>query len=197
MLTLITAAADKPVSLVEAIAHCRLNADEGSLVEPYLDAAAGFVADWVGLVLAPATYRVVRSDWWGGCLEILVAPVRDIESVKYLDASAVLQTVDPSLYRWTRTDLGARLELLSAFTSPTVQDDQLNAVQVEFTAGFDIVGATGSGDEPALILPHQARLAILMLTEHWFNNRAAVAADDLKNVPMAAESLMGQIRIYR
>lgn len=197
MLTLITAAVDKPVSLEEAIAHCRLADVEGSLVEPYLDAATSFVADRVGITLAPVIYRIDRSDWWGGCLEILVAPVRDIESLKYLDESAVLQTVDSALYRWHRTDLGARLELLSAFTSPAVQADQLNAVQIEFSAGFDIAGQTGSGDDPALILPQQARLAILMLTEHWYNNRSAVDGVDLKNVPMAAEALMAQVRVYR
>src|SRR3569623_3552404 len=120
MLTLITAATQGPVALADAAKHCRTDGidDAESKLSAYLAAAVAFVSDRVGLVLAPSVYRGDRCDWWSGCLEVLVAPVRDVTSIKYLDADGVLQTLDPSLYRWSRTDQGATIELLSAFTSP-------------------------------------------------------------------------------
>lgn len=197
MLKQIGAATSKPVTLEEFKLHCRIDgSDEDVSLGTYLDAAIEFVADRTSLVLAPASYQIDRTDWCSS-LQVLVSPVREVASVKYLDVNASLVTVDPSFYRWERTDRGAIVEFLSSFIRPTVADDRDDAVQIAFDAGFDDPNATGSGDDPALILPVRVKQAILLIGAHWFANREAVSADNLSTIPLAAESLLAQLRIFR
>lgn len=197
MLKQIGAATSKPVTLEDLKLHCRVDvADEDASLGTYLDAATEYVTDRTSLVLAPVSYQIDRDDWCSS-LQVLVSPVREIASVKYLDVNASLVTVDPSLYRWERTDRGAIVEFLSSFIRPVLADDRDDAVQIAFQAGFDDPNATGSGDEPALILPVRVKQVILLIAAHWFANREAVSADNLSTIPLAAESLLAQLRVYR
>ncbi|MCK1460908.1 phage head-tail connector protein [Bradyrhizobium sp. 2] len=191
---------DRPVTLAELKKHVQAAdfADDDAQLEIFLDAAIDFVAGRTSLTLRRSTWRVDRCDWWSGCLQILLTPVRDV-AVKYLDAVGAEQTVAADLYRWERTALGnAEIRFLDAFTSPAVKADTFNAVQIELEAGFDQdPNMTGAGDDPELEFPPRARQAVLMLAASWYRNREAVAEADLKVVPLAAEALMGQLRVYR
>jgi hypothetical protein len=89
------------------------------------------------------------------------------------------------------------VEFLSAFVQPILASDRNYAVQVEFDAGFDDPNATGSGDDPDLILPTRAKQAILLIAAYWYGNREAVTDVDLKTIPLAAESILAQLRVYR
>ncbi len=198
MLRLVEAPSDGPVSLVDAKKHCRANdfTDDDDVLEIYLDAATRFVAARCSLVLSPSLYLLELSGWWAGRLDIQVAPVRDI-SIKYSDALGAEQMVEDSEFRWERTPDGAALDLLPAFARPTVLFDRRDAVRVEISAGFDAPDDTGSGDDPELKADPRARQSILLLTSHWYENREAVSQGAPVTVPLAAESLMAQLRIYR
>lgn len=192
-------AGELPISVADAVAHCRAPEDgsDDDLVENYLRAAIPYVADQSGLVLIRQDYILECTGWWSGCLEIPVYPVRDITAVKYWDANGVEQTVSPSLYRWVRTSNGAELRLLSTFSQPTLQDERTDVVRVFIEAGFDVEGMTGSGDEADLVFDPRARHAVLMLTDHWYENRSAVDNVAMNEVPFAVQSLIAQIRAYR
>jgi uncharacterized phiE125 gp8 family phage protein len=197
MLKQIEAAGSKPVTIEELKAHCRIDgSDEDAPLGIFLDSAIEFVSQRTGLALAPATYRNDSSDWWN-CLFLCVAPVREITSISYLDENGASVAIDPNLYRWERTDEGAKIEFLSSFIRPSVAAERSDAVQVEFDAGFDDPAATGSGDDPALVLPSRAKQAILLIAAHWYQNRESALQEDLKIAPLAAESLLAQLRIYR
>lgn len=197
MLRLIEAATTKPVTLEQLKKHCNVDwVDDDAVLGIYLDAAAEFVADRTGLVLQPAVYRLERDSWWS-CLNLMVAPVREITAITYTDEAQAPQTVSDSLYSWYRTAEGAYIEFLSTFTSPNLFADSRSSVHVEISAGFDDPNATGSNDDPELVLPERVTHAILMLACSWYANREAVSQVDLKPVPMAVESLLGQLRIYR
>ncbi|WP_441280093.1 head-tail connector protein [Bradyrhizobium sp. 63_E2_N1_3] len=191
---------ERPVTLAELKKHVHAAdfADDDEQLEIFLDAAIDFVADRTSLTLRRSSWRVDRCDWWSGCLQILLTPVRDV-TVKYIDAAGAEQTVAADLYRWERTALGnAEIRFLDAFASPAVKADTFNAVQIELEAGFDQdPNMTGAGDDPELEFPPRARQAVLMLAASWYRNREAVAETDLKVVPLAAEALMGQLRVYR
>lgn len=200
LIDVVAKADDRPVTLEDFKKHVHAADfdDDDDTLEMYLDAAIDFVADRTALTLRRSNWRVDRCDWWSGCLDILLTPVRDI-TITYLDANSATQTVDAALYRWERHALGiARVIFLDAFTSPGVKPATFNAVQIEIEAGFDENPvATGAGDDPELIFPSRARQAILMIGAAWYRNREAVADVDLKVVPLAAEALMGQLKVYR
>lgn len=199
MLKLIAAADSKAVSIADLKKHVEAVefSDDDALLEAYRDAATAFVEGRTGLTLQPSSWLAERCDWWSGCLQIRLAPVRSI-AVKYLDAAGVEQTLAEEQYRWRRTALGvAELILLPAFTSPALKADTFNAVQVEIEAGFDDPAATGSGDDPELVLPPTAAQAIKMIAAAWYRNREAVSADAEKVVPLAADALIWQLRVFR
>ncbi|MGK7056927.1 head-tail connector protein [Bradyrhizobium sp. 1050_B9_N1_2] len=191
---------DRPVTLAELKKHVQAAdfADDDAQLEIFLDAAIDFVADRTALTLRRSSWRVDRCDWWSGCLQILLTPVRDV-TFKYIDAAGAEQTVAADLYRWERTALGnAEIRFLDAFVAPAVKADTFNAVQIELEAGFDQdPNMTGAGDDPELEFPPRARQAVLMLAASWYRNREAIAEAELKIVPLAAEALMGQLRVYR
>lgn len=191
---------DRPVTLGELKKH--VNAadfdDDDAQLEIFLDAAIDFVAERTGLTLRRSSWRSDRCDWWSGCLAILLSPVRDV-TIRYFDVDGAEQTVAAELYSWKRTGLGqAEIRFLDAFTSPTVKADTADAVQIEIEAGFDQdPNMTGAGDDPELAFPPRARQAVLMIAASWYRNREAAAETELKVVPLAAEALLGQLRIYR
>jgi hypothetical protein len=47
------------------------------------------------------------------------------------------------------------------------------------------------------MLPVRIKQIVLMLVSFWFDNRDAVAASGVMAVPMGAEALMAQVRVYR
>lgn len=191
---------ERPVTLDELKRHVQAAdfSDDDDQLEIFLDAAIDFVAERTALTLRRSTWRVDRCDWWSGCLQVLLWPVRDV-TITYLDADGATQSVDAGLYHWQRTALGdAEIRLLEAFTSPAVKADTFNAVQLEIEAGFDEdPNKTGAGDDPDLVFPPRARQAVLMVAASWYRNREALSDGELKVVPLAAEALMGQLRIYR
>lgn len=199
LIDVVAEAEDRPVTLEELKKHVKADdfTDDDAQLEIFLDAAIDFVADRTALTLRRSTWQVDRCDWWSGCLQILLSPVRDI-TVKYLDAAGAEITVGAALYRWERTALGqAEIRFLDAFTWPELKADTRNAVQIEIEAGFDQdPNMTGAGDEPELEFPPRARQAVLMIAASWYRNREASAETELKVVPLAAEALMGQLRIY-
>jgi uncharacterized phiE125 gp8 family phage protein len=200
LIDVIAEADDRPVTLDELKKHVKADDfnDDDAQLEIFLDAAIDFVAERTGLTLRRSTWRIERCDWWSDCLHVLLAPVRDI-AVTYLDAAGAEQTVEASLYRWERTRLGvAELHFSNAFTWPQIKADTSNAVQIQIEAGFDQdPNMTGAGDDPELVFPPRARQAVLMIAASWYRNREASAETDLKVVPLAAEALLGQLRIYR
>lgn len=199
MLKQIEAAASRPVTLEQLKGHCRVDFDDDNdQLEIFLDAATEFVAMRTGLTPAPSSWEIERCDWWSGCLQVLLAPVRDVV-ITYRDANGDAQTVAEDLYRWERAELGfAEIRFLPAFTWPAVLADAPDAVQIAIDAGFDDPAATGSGDDPELALPKRLQQAILMVAAYWYENReAAVGGDEIKKIPLAAEALIFQLRIYR
>lgn len=187
---------DLPISVADAVEHCRAPTVHEDQVESYLRAALAFVEDHTGLVLVRQDFILERDGWWG-TLRIPVYPVRDITSVKYWDENGVEQTVSASYYRWLRTENGAELRMLSTFTEPTLQDERTDVARVFIEAGYDIEGATGSGDEADLVFPHNARQCVLLLTEHWYENRSAADNVEVLSLPFAVQALLAQLRIYR
>jgi uncharacterized phiE125 gp8 family phage protein len=198
MLRKVGSLGDRPVTLDEAKDHCEVDYDDkDDLIGGQIDAALEFVSDRTGLTIRQQSYRLERPDWWNGCLDVPVMPVRDVTAVKYLDADGAEQTVNVADYRWSRTATGAVVDLLPTFTAPAVQSDRADAIRIEFDAGYDVPDATGAGDDPDIVLPVRIKQIVLMLVSFWFDNRDAVAASGVMAVPMGAEALMAQVRVYR
>lgn len=190
-------AGDLPITVADAVEHCRAPTVHQGQVESYLRAAFAFVEDHTGLTLIRQDYILERSGWWGSELEIPVFPIRSITSVKYWDENEVEQTVGDAYYRFVRTEKGGLLRLLSTFDQPALQDERTDVVNVFIEGGYDVEGTTGSGDDADLVFDPKARQCVLLLTEHWYENRSAADDVEIRTVPFAVQALLAQLRIYR
>lgn len=199
MLIVLTDADSLPVTMEKVIAHCRAPEDgtDDDLLEAYLRAAIAYVEKHCGIVLQPKELQYLFNCWPCGDIEIPAAPVRDVSKVEYLDENGILQEIDEANWTWTRTAEGATITFGSGYSLPTLVDDQRDRVRVTFTAGFDDPNATGSGDDPSYTLPRQVVVLVLMLTSYWYEQREPVTKDGGFKLPLAAEAILAQLRVYR
>lgn len=184
--TLITGPTREPVSLAEARAHCRVDAnDEDGLIAGYLLAARQHVETYTRRALLTQTWDQSADDL-GSEIVLLRPPVQSVTSVKYLDSAGVEQTLAPSQYRLVKRGTG-EFVVVPAYgvTWPAVQAVE-SAVTVRFVAGY----------LPEAV-PEPLRQAILLLVGHWYEHREAVdARGSAAEVPMAFDPLVFPFRAF-
>jgi uncharacterized phiE125 gp8 family phage protein len=169
---------------------------DDALIEDYRASATALVGRLAEVVLAPTTFEQRLDCWPIGCVVIETGPVREVDSIVYIDADGAEQAVDDAHWRWEPTRGGAEVWFLSAFTRPAVQTERRGAVRILFTAGYNEPDAT-AGD-PRLTLPAEARQAVRMLVMHWYANREPVVLGaTVESVPFAVETLIDALRVYR
>lgn len=195
MLTPLAPPAAPCVTLAQAKAHLRvLSDDEDVLIQSYLDGAIALCADHTGRALNATTWRQTFAAW-APCLALTLAPVRDVVELTYVDADGAEQVLDPDDWEWIATPDGATVHVTAPWPTTAARAD---AIRVEFDAGYDPPGQTGSGDDPAFVLPAQATQCVLLLVGYWFDQRSAVNVGNIVNdMPLGVAALLAQLRIYR
>lgn len=173
-----TPPADEPVTLVEAKLHLRVDGtDDDTLITSLIVAARQYVEAACERALMPQVWTERRSGFPAvPChlhplraptldqLTILLAGgvVRAIDSVKYVDATGTLQTVDPATYVADLTAEPAQLAPLTPTQWPAARE-QPGAVQIQYQVGY-----TDADSVPAAL-----RAAVLLVVGDLYANREA------------------------
>jgi uncharacterized phiE125 gp8 family phage protein len=176
-----------PVSLTEALRHVRALESDIDMVWTYLNAATAAVEDYTGRSLTSKTFRLSASEWPEARLfELRRSPLVSITSVKYYaqDATA-LTTMSSSAYRAVMGRLPGLVEFLPD-TDLVALETRSDAVQVDFVAGHGL---------KAYAIPAQLRLAVLMLTHHWFDERRVIADKASAEIPFSLRHLLRAYRV--
>lgn len=196
MLKRISIPADKSVTLEEAKSHLRVETtDEDDTIDAYLQAAIDACASFAGRAFDQTEYRLDLIGWPGcGYIDVPIAPVVSIATVKYYDDDNALQTVDAADWRWNATPEGARIWFQDTFFGPSLFARE-DAVIVDLLAGYDPPDYS-AGVDPELKLPSQAKAAIFLSIGHLYANREAVGRP-MALLPMGVQHLLSSIRIYR
>jgi uncharacterized phiE125 gp8 family phage protein len=160
-LTLITPAATLPVSLAAVKAHCGVEDTAHDVVlEALRKAACRHVERQLDRGLGLAVWRLTL-DAFAPAIELAQGPVLTVDEVGYSDPAGAPQVADPALYALDLTSHPARVMLNADAVWPEVLDG-VNAVWVEFTAGWD-----------ETTLPPDLALAVLRCCARQFDDRAA------------------------
>jgi uncharacterized phiE125 gp8 family phage protein len=170
--------------------------DSDDDLEALIEAATGAVEHETGLTLRPTTFELRADNWLCSPVNLPAAPFRDVVEVAYLDTSDAEQEVDAANYYVDRTSEGAHLHFVAGFSSPSLSDRK-GAVRYRFSVGFDDPGESGSGDDPTLVLPATAVMAVLFLVGHWYENRESVLLEQRYEVPDTFRLLSRQLRVFR
>jgi uncharacterized phiE125 gp8 family phage protein len=135
MLTLITAPAAEPVQLTEAKLHARIeHSADDTLVTALIAAAREQVEHITGRRLITQTWEQVLPAF-SDSMDLDVAPVASITSVKYLDSAGTEQTLSNTVYSLISESLPPRLVLKTGQSWPATYSAD-NAIRIRFDAGY-------------------------------------------------------------
>jgi uncharacterized phiE125 gp8 family phage protein len=150
-----TAPVFAPVTLAEFKRNLHIGAQDESdttqdtYLQEILDAAIECVQEDTGRQLARATYTLYLDDFPDGDLmDITRGPVAAISSVKYYNTANALTTMTASDYQLDNIELTARLRFVNTYGVY----DRLNAVEIEFTCGYENASAIPKNLVDAVIL---------------------------------------------
>lgn len=160
-LTVITPATATIVTLAEAKLILRvLDASFDDLLTAHIAAAQAQVEGVMGRCLAPQTWRLTL-DAFSDAIRLPKSPVTSV-TVRYYDLAGSLRTADPALYT---LDLVSDPQwiVLNADESWPDTLDAVNAVQIDFDAGFPDLTSNAA---------IAARNAIIAMVGCWFEDGA-------------------------
>lgn len=187
-LNLTSAPATTPVSLAEAKAHLRvLHANDDATITALIDAATAHLDGRHGIL----SRALVTQSWefrlsgfpWCSTIELPLAPLQSVASVKYIDAAGAEQTLAVDQYVVDSATYKGQVRLGYGLSWPATRSEE-HAVRVIFTAGFGAAAA----------VPKPIKQAILLIVGHLYVNRETVSELSLKEVPMAAKYLLAPYR---
>ena len=164
-LVMTAAPAAEPISLADAKAHLRIDADdEDTLIAALIVAGRTLIERNLGLALITQGWSYFLDHWpERGCISLPLLPVQAVSAVTVHDEDGGASVLDADGYAVDVLSAPARVTLTSA--TPSVVTRPFNAFEVAFTAGY--------GDA-ASDVPQPIRQAVMLLVAHWFERREPV-----------------------
>lgn len=181
---LVTGPSTEPLTYAEAKAYLRLNDDsEQSLVTSLISAARGIVEGqtWRPLISQVWATQLDFNEVNTSVIRINKAPVISVDTVTYYDSNNALQTL--SATNWESDIYGspARVRL----KTPPIVYERMNALQINFTAGYANAAA----------VPNDIKTALYMIIGHLYEVRMEVAIGNIvQEIPMASKYLLEPYR---
>lgn len=136
-LKLITPATLLAVSLAEAKLACRFDpTDLDDDITAMISDATRLAEHELCQCVMPQTFELTL-DAFPAAAELTRVPVASITSIKYVDSTGVLTTLDPAAYALDNADAHGLAYVVPAYgTSWPATRDQINAVAVRYVAGY-------------------------------------------------------------
>jgi uncharacterized phiE125 gp8 family phage protein len=181
--------AAEPISLAEAKAHLRVDADdEDALLGSLIVAARAFVEKILARALITQEWSLYLDAWpRGGTIMLPIGPVQDVAAVRVYDPDDMPAELDEEAYSVDALSEPARL-ILSASGVQLLPARLLNAYEIAFAAGR----RRGLGRAGANSAGHQtARRALVRAS------RAVVLGEAPQEVPATIASLLSPYRRVR
>jgi uncharacterized phiE125 gp8 family phage protein len=147
--------------------------DRDALIQDLIYDAITASQNATGRQYCPVTYTLYLDSYPSdGLVEITLGPVYEISSVKYWAPDAIaIADLSEGLYELDNSELTARLHFLEEFeTDP----EKLNAIEIEFVAGF-----TANGNQAADI-PADLKQAVILRACEAFLNPGNVSQDSTR-----------------
>lgn len=188
-----TPAAAEPLTLAEAKLHLRVDADEDNdLITALIVAAREFTENYCRRSWVRRTLEL-RLDCFRGEILLPRGPVSSIVNVNYVDAGGNLAVVGAGIYQSDLYAVVPRVCPVLGATWPVTKTGSLNAVTVEYVAGY--APSDDSPTDHARNVPAAAKAAMKLLIGGWYQNREHVVASAPAVVPMAVKSLLAALEI--
>ena len=188
----VTAPTRYPVTISEAVAQLRIDAnDDDMVIAGYLATATKLVEEWSGTSMMQRTYKLFL-DAWPVMLGVIprarplqMPPLVSVTHIKTYNDSDVATVWSAASY-FVDTANG-RIGLRSGASWP-IPDRLTNGIEIQFVAGYESAGDT----------PENLRHAILLTVAHWHRNREPVNIGNITStLPFGVTDLIGISREWR
>jgi uncharacterized phiE125 gp8 family phage protein len=187
---LVTDSTVEPVSVSEVKNHLRVTDNsEDALIAGLITSARKIVEQFTRRTLINQTWRLYLDQFpYRSTIELPFPPLATVTHIKYYDQDGALQTLPTSEYQTDNRSTPGLIVLTENGAWPLTEGDKVNAVEIEFIAGY---GAT------AAAVPSPIRLAITHLVSHWFENREPFSSGQMYQVPSTFEMILMPYRFLR
>jgi uncharacterized phiE125 gp8 family phage protein len=187
---LVTDSTVEPVSVSEVKNHLRVTDNsEDALLAGLITSARKIVEQFTRRTLVNQTWRLYLDQFpYRSTIELPFPPLASVTHIKYYDQDGALQTLPASEYQTDNRSTPGLIVLTENGAWPLTEGDKVNAVEIEFIAGY---GAT------AAAVPSPIRLAITHLVSHWFENREPFSSGQMYQVPSTFEMILMPYRFLR
>lgn len=193
---LITAPTVEPITLTEAKDHCRVDGtDDDTLITSLIVAAREYVEGYQNRALITQTWELVLDAWPDGdSIELPLPPLQSVTSLKYKDSAGAETAWAATNYIVDTDSYLGRLVLADDISWPSDELYPAGGIRIRFVAGYPPTGSGESIDYDANV-PQKIKQAMLLLVGHWYENREAVAAGSMTEIPLAVNALLSQDRV--
>ena len=186
-LTVVTAPASEPVSLVEAKEHLRVSHDEENvLIEQLIQSAREQVENDTARALFTQTLRLSLDRFPSGpdnAIRLPRPPLASVSSIAYVDTAGDSQTLSGAAYQVDAYSEPGRVVPVYGTSWPSARC-QPNAVTVQYVAGWT-----------AGTMPAAAKQLVLLWVSHLYDRRDPVNVGNIVSpMPMAIETLTWRLR---
>jgi uncharacterized phiE125 gp8 family phage protein len=184
---LLTPPSAEPVALAEMKAFLRVeHDDDDDVIAALISGARTYIEARTRRALITQGWRLTRDVWpASGALPLLPAPVAALLAVRVYRVEGGADLIDAGLFALDKAAAPAVLTFVrGALPAP---GRPRGGIEFDITAGY----GEEAGDVPAPL-----RQAIRLLTAHWYENRALVAASgEVASVPAAVAALLAPYRV--
>ena len=169
----------EPLTLSEVKNHLRIDGNyDDALLYSCITSARMYFESMCEISIA-SQELLLALDSFDDIIYLPRGPVQSIEDISYAD----LQNNQEILDDWIEDLVSNPARITPAFgQSWPATAEVVNAVQVSYTTGYTT---------PSMV-PKLLKSGMLFYVAHLYENRSAVTDSDLKEVPMAVESIIHQ-----
>ncbi len=158
-----TAASVEPVTAANVKLYARVaHSVEDTLITSWIKAARKLAEDYQHRSYVEQVYRMTYDNFPGTCIEFPRPPLISVDSVKYYDVDDAEAAFASSNYFVDLNSEIGRLALNDGVAWPTVSLRPINALIIDFTAGYGT---------DADAVPDSVKNAIYIYCTHMYENR--------------------------
>jgi len=184
---MITPPSVEPITLADAKAYLRVtHDDDDDVIGALIAAARSHVEAQARRALITQTWRLVRDAWPpDGRLKVVPVPLRTVAAARVYEADGSTLALDTQAFV---TDKAAAPAILSFMPWPLPMPGRATAgIELDVEVGY---GASGAA------VPEPLRLAIRLLTAHWYENRGLIAlGHEVAVLPQTVAALIAPYRV--
>lgn len=174
-LRLVTAPAAMPATTAEAREWCRIDSDDTSqdaVIDILIAAATQHAEHLTGRAFVERTYEL-NLPYFTHCIELPMAPLLGIDSIKYTDTSENEQTVAAADYEADVVGEPGRVRPVWNASWPSTGHG-FNPVRIQYRAGYAYVGSPVDYTDNSY-LPAALRQWLAVRIATLYDNRAQVS----------------------